>query len=154
MKITSSAFRNGGPIPRKYAEDGENLPPPLSWSDVPAGTRELMLICDDTDAPTPEPYTHWVVYGITPGQNEIPEGGLRGNSDAHEGVNSANQPGYLGPAPPPGDPPHHYHFRLYALDEPTNLPEQATRSAAQQAMAGRVLAQSELEGTYSRESGR
>lgn len=149
MRVSSSAFNNGDPIPRKYAEDGENVSPPISWSDVPDGAQELLLICDDPDAPTSEPFVHWVVYGLSPKRDGIPEGGLR-EGELRVGVNSDNEAAYLGPAPPPGDEPHHYHFRLYALDTQTELPVGVSRTALQEAMAGRVLAQSELEGTYSR----
>ncbi len=151
MHISSDSFSDGDPIPDKYTKDGENISPPLSWSEVPQGTKELLLICDDPDAPTPEPFVHWVVYGLAPDRKGIPEGGARdGAPDFHVGLNSRNETAYIGPAPPEGDDPHHYHFRLYALDEKTNLPDRATRTDLQEAMAGRVLAQSELEGTYAR----
>lgn len=149
MQITSAAFKDGEKIPRKYAKDGENVSPPLSWSDVPDGARELLLICDDPDAPSSEPFVHWLVYGLSPRRDGIPEGGL-GDGEIQLGVNSQDEAAYMGPAPPKGDPPHHYHFRLYALDEETDLPQGVSRTALQEAMAGRVLAQSELEGVYQR----
>lgn len=149
MRISSSAFDPNEPIPQKYTKDGDNLSPPISWSDIPDGAQEILLICDDPDAPTPEPFVHWVVYGLSPDRDGLPEGGP-GDSEIRVGVNSANEAAYMGPAPPPGDEPHHYHFRLYALDQLTELPEGASRTELQEAMAGRVLAQSELQGTYAR----
>ena len=51
ISITSTAFEAGKPIPKKYTGEGEDLSPPLAWSNVPKGTKELALICDDPDAP-------------------------------------------------------------------------------------------------------
>jgi Raf kinase inhibitor-like YbhB/YbcL family protein len=67
MKLSSPAFANRGRMPRKYTGDGEDMSPRLIWDDVPAGTREFMLVCDDPDAPTPQPWVHWVVYSIPAG---------------------------------------------------------------------------------------
>lgn len=153
MHVSSNAFGNGEAIPQKYTKDGQNVSPPISWTDVPDGAQELLLICDDPDAPSPEPFVHWVVYGLSPNREGIPEGGLD-DGEVRLGVNSANQAAYMGPAPPPGDQPHHYHFRLYALDAKTDLPQGISRTELQEAMAGRVLAQSEIEGTYGRPRGR
>lgn len=74
MTITSAAFKAGQPIPKKYTEDGGDLSPPLKWDGVPEGTQELVLIVDDPDAPTPQPWVHWVLYQIRPDVRELPEG--------------------------------------------------------------------------------
>ena len=74
IKITSSAFAQGHPIPKKYTGEGADVSPPLSWSELPEGTRELVLICDDPDAPVAEPWVHWVIYKIPAAAKGSPEG--------------------------------------------------------------------------------
>lgn len=150
MKLRSDAFQEGQPIPKKYTGEGEDVPPPLTWQEVPNSAKELVLICDDPDAPTPEPFVHWVLYGVKPGDGGIPEGGLPAQREAKTGMNSFKNEGYGGPMPPPGHGTHHYHFKLYALDQPINLPEGADRSAVDRAMAGHVIEDCELVGTYER----
>jgi len=147
MKITSSAFTAGGPIPRRYTGEGEDVSPPLAWDAVPDGTKEFALICDDPDAPLPEPWVHWVVYRIPPDVRSLPEGDI---GDAVEGRNSWGRIGYGGPMPPPGHGVHHYHFRLYALDAPLHLKPGTTKEDLLAAMAGHVLAEAEVVGTYRR----
>jgi len=147
MKVASSVFEAGDAIPRRYSGEGEDVSPPLSWEDVPAGTQEFALICDDPDAPLPEPWVHWAVYGIPPQARSLPEGEV---GSAVEGRNSWGRIGYGGPMPPPGHGVHHYHFRLYALDAPLDLKPGATKGDLLAAMAGHVLAEAEVVGTYRR----
>ena len=125
IKITSSAFAEGQQIPKKYTGEGQDVSPPLAWSDLPAGTKELVLICDDPDAPTDEPWVHWVIYKIPADVAGLPEGiarlpRLKNPAGALQGQNSwpkgQNNIGYRGPMPPPGHGVHHYHFKLYALE--------------------------------------
>lgn len=147
MNITSEAFAPGEPIPRQYTADGEDISPPLAWTGLPDGTRELALVCDDPDAPTPEPWVHWVLYGISPDADGLPEGGV---GAAIGGSNSWNTVGYRGPAPPPGHGTHHYHFTLYALDTALKLAPGATKGELLDAMVGHVLDSCELVGMYAR----
>ena len=74
IQITSPAFTQGHPIPKKYTGEGANVSPPLSWTGIPEGTKELVLICDDPDAPTPEPWVHWVIYKMPADTRGLPEG--------------------------------------------------------------------------------
>lgn len=91
LQIHSPAFTSLEHIPKQYTSDGENISPPLGWSGLPAGTQQLALICHDPDAPLPQGFTHWLIYGIGPTINQIASGG---DSKFTEGVNSTNQPGY------------------------------------------------------------
>jgi len=145
--MTSSVFDEGGRIPRAYTGEGKDASPPLSWGSLPDGVRELALICDDPDAPRAQPFVHWVLYGLPPNLTGLPEGGTGGGT---EGKNDFGRTGYGGPMPPPGHGPHHYHFRLYALDTTLGLKPDATQGDLLAAMEGHVLAQGELVGTYER----
>jgi Raf kinase inhibitor-like YbhB/YbcL family protein len=155
LTIKSEAFAAGEVIPRKYTGDGQDSSPPLTWSDPPAGTKELALIMDDPDAPTPEPWIHWVIYGISAGAGGLPEGvtpseRVQSPAGALQGKNSWSKTGYGGPAPPKGHGVHHYHFKVYALDSALNLDPGATKASLLSAMQGKILAQGELVGTYQR----
>jgi len=151
--LSSTAFKDGGRIPRKYTCDGEDVSPPLSWTTPPAKTAELALVCDDPDAPRGT-FVHWVLYGLPATTTSLPEAvptteTLPTLSGAKQGRNSAGRIGYMGPCPPSG-PPHHYHFILYALDAKLELKPGATEKELRAAMEGHVLGQAELVGLYSR----
>jgi hypothetical protein len=157
MKITieSSAFKHNETIPRKYTGDGEDLSPPLSWSGVPDGTKELALIMDDPDAPRPEPWVHWVLYKLPATVTSLPEGvatteTLSEPAGARQGKNTWPAIGYRGPAPPKGHGVHHYHFKLYALDTALDVQPGLTKDQLLAKMQGHILAEGELIGTYER----
>ena len=155
IKITSSAFASDQPISRKYTGEGQDISPPLSWENLPAGTKQIALICDDPDAPRPEPWVHWVIYAIPPDTAGLPEGvppepKLQNPSGAMQGRNTFGKIGYGGPMPPPSHGVHHYHFKLYALSKPLALQPGVEKSALLAAMQGVILAQGELIGTYER----
>ena len=147
LNLKSAAFTDGEAVPKKHTADGDDLSPPLTWDAGPSPTKEFALICDDPDAPTPEPWVHWVAYGIPGTRTSLPEGTAGG---APEGKNSWNRRGYGGPMPPPGHGTHHYHFKVYALDTPLNLRPGATKRQLLDAMKGHILDQGELVGTYER----
>ena len=113
MKLVSSAFADGAAIPRRFTCDGEDLSPPLQWSDAPEGTKSFVLLCDDPDAPGGT-WHHWAAYDIPPAVAEFAAGAAR-NKDKKQAVNDFRKAGYGGPCPPHGHGPHHYHFRLLAL---------------------------------------
>lgn len=146
MRIASSSFGNGGPIPKKYSCEGENLNPPLDISDIPKNTKSLALICDDPDAPAGT-WVHWVVWNIRPDIGEIVEGakGL-----GVEGSNDFMKTGYGGPCPPKGHGPHRYFFRLYALDAMLSLRPGSAKNDLEKAMEGHIIEKAELVGTYER----
>jgi Raf kinase inhibitor-like YbhB/YbcL family protein len=116
MRLRSSAFSDGAAIPRRFTCDGEDVSPPLQWSDAPAGNRSFVLLCDDPDAPAGT-WHHWAAYDIPADRTTLAEGaGRAGGKEAlKHAVNDFGRPGYGGPCPPPGHGPHHYHFRLLAL---------------------------------------
>ena len=155
MTITSLAFTAGQPIPKAFTGEGRDVSPALVWENVPAGTVELALICDDPDAPRPEPWVHWVIYKIPADAGGLPEGvptteRLNTPRGALQGRNTWPNVGYGGPMPPPGHGVHHYHFKLYALDAALDLAPGATKEQLLAAMKGHVLAEAELTGTYQR----
>ncbi len=148
LTISSPAFPASGTIPAKYTCSGNQTVPPLSWSGVPQGAGSLALIMDDPDAPSGT-FVHWVVYGMPPSASGIPEGGpAPGGSVA--GTNGARKTGYVGPCPPRGHGPHHYHFKLFALDSAFSHAPGATEAALLEAMRGHVLAQGETIGVFER----
>ena len=144
MKITSSAFQEGGNIPSKFSCDGADTSPPLQITDVPSGAKSLVLIVDDPDAPSGL-FTHWTAWNISPQTSTIAEGstpkGVQGTSDF-------GKSGYGGPCPPSGT--HRYYFKIFALDRELDLPSGAKRRQLDAAMKGHVIAQGELMGRYSR----
>ena len=155
ITITSASFVANSVIPKKHTGEADDTSPPLAWSGVPNGTRELALICDDPDAPRTEPWVHWVIYGISPGTQSLPEAvppreNLQEPQGACQGLNDFGKPGYGGPMPPRGHGTHHYHFKLYALDAQLNLPPRQTKKKLLEAMKGHIVAQGELVGTYER----
>lgn len=146
MLIASAAFERNTSIPAKYTCDGENVSPPLTFSGVPESAKSLAFIMDDPDAPRAT-WVHWTVWNIDPktiniAANSAPPGIV-------EGKTSSGKSGYGGPCPPSGT--HHYYFKLYALDTTLNLDESAEKQDLESAMAGHVLGQAELVGTYSKQ---
>ncbi len=151
LQIRSRAFVDGSVIPTEYTCSGADKSPPLSWTGAPASTRSFALIVDDPDAPRGT-FVHWVVYNMGPGTTDLPEGNPKSDpttKGAKQGVNSLDRIGYKGPCPPPGAP-HHYHFRLFALDSPLKLGPGATAVQVRQAIEGHVLASTELVGVFGR----
>jgi Raf kinase inhibitor-like YbhB/YbcL family protein len=144
LRISSSAFSEGGMIPAEFTCSGANQSPPLSWSDVPAGTKSLALILEDPDAPSGT-FVHWVVYDIRPTSGGFAAGTVEGR----EGFNTVRKSSYMGPCPPPG-PPHHYHFRLFALDTDLSLGSAPTAQQLRDAMQGHVKESADLVGTFGR----
>jgi Raf kinase inhibitor-like YbhB/YbcL family protein len=149
--LTSSAFKEGEPIPARYTCEGENLSPYLSWAGAPDGTVSFALIVEDPDAPIGV-FTHWILFNIPSSTGELKEG--TGNQvqtgiGALHGKNDMNKNMYGGPCPPPGKP-HRYQFTLYALDTTLDLAEGISRKQALAAIEGHVLAQNTLTGTFGR----
>jgi Raf kinase inhibitor-like YbhB/YbcL family protein len=144
MKITSSAFHEGGNIPSKFTCDGSDTSPPLQITGVPSEAKSLVLIADDPDAPSGL-FTHWLVWNIPPQTNSIAEGGA---PKGVHGTNDFGKSGYKGPCPPPGT--HRYSFKIFALDRELDLRALAKRSQVDAAMKGHVIAQGELVGRYAR----
>jgi len=150
LKLVSSSFDPGDPIPQVFSCDGSDISPPLSWSNVPEGTQSFALICDDPDAPVGT-WVHWVVYNIPADSRLLHENQPRSRelaSGAIQGTNSWGKLGYGGPCPPSGK--HRYYFKLYALSEALSLQPGATKDDLLVAMDGLILSETQLKGTYRR----
>ncbi len=146
IKITSSAFQEGGDIPSKFSRDGQDINPALRIEGTPSNAQSLLLIMDDPDAPVGL-FTHWLVWNIDPKTSEIAEKSVpRG---AVQGTNDYPTLGYGGPQPPSGA--HRYYFKIFALDQTLDLKPGAKRAEVDAAMRGHVIAQGELMGRYSRQ---
>jgi Raf kinase inhibitor-like YbhB/YbcL family protein len=151
MTLNSPAFKQDGQIPSKYTCEGEDVSPPLAWDGVPKGTKSLVLIIDDPDAPDPKApqrvWVHWVVYNILPDTKGLPENASKAGlpQGTAVGLNDFNKTEYGGPCPPIGR--HRYFHKLYALDITLDL-RRATKPEIEVAMKGHRLANAELIGTY------
>jgi Raf kinase inhibitor-like YbhB/YbcL family protein len=151
MKIISPAFADGAPVPVEHTCEGNGSSPGIAWSEVPVNTRSFALVCDDPDAPRGT-WVHWLLFNLpadavelapaVPPAPELPSG-------ARQGINDSGNVGYGGPCPPRGRP-HRYFFRLYALDCTLNLAPGVKRPELDHAMAGHVLADATLMGTFQR----
>jgi hypothetical protein len=152
LTLTSEAFTEGREIPAKYTCEGEDISPPLFWQGIPEGTKSLVLIVDDPDAPDPEApkmtWVHWVLYNLPPLDGKLPEGTCTTDLPAgtREGINDWRRTGFGGPCPPIGR--HRYFHKLYALD--TVLPDLGNplKEEVEAAMQGHIIAQTTLMGTY------
>lgn len=148
MNITSSAFSVGAMIPSKYTCDGQDISPPLSWNDEPKNTVSFVLIHDDPDAPMGT-WDHWILFNIDGKTTELAENvDVSTLSEIKLGRNSWRRNDYGGPCPPSGT--HRYFFKLYALDTKLDLPEGSNKQDIEKAMAGHILAETELMGKYKR----
>jgi Raf kinase inhibitor-like YbhB/YbcL family protein len=150
MRLTSPVFKHDGEIPSKYTCDGDDVSPPIEWSDIPSDARTLALICDDPDAPKKD-FSHWVLFNIPPtaaalpehvaARQELPDG-------SRQGTNDFGKVGYGGPCPPSGT--HRYRFTLYAIDTELRVPQASARNDVEAAMKGHVLETAQLTGAYTR----
>jgi Raf kinase inhibitor-like YbhB/YbcL family protein len=147
IRLTSTAFADGAAIPAQFSCDGDDVSPPLEWSDVPEGTRSLALLMEDPDA-SGGTFVHWSLFGIPPETT-----GLRSAqvpADAREGKNSFGDEGYGGPCPPEDDPRHRYVFMLYALRSPLDLDAGASPEEVRAAISDAATARGRLTGLFGR----
>jgi Raf kinase inhibitor-like YbhB/YbcL family protein len=146
LSLTSDAFQGGQPIPSEYTCDGADRTPRLKWGEPPAGTRSFALVIDDPDAPSGT-FRHWGVFDIPASARSIGGGQTAGT----EVANDFGKPGHGGPCPPKGHGPHHYHFKLFALDvDRLDVSPGAKVVDVENAAAKHAIAQGELVGTYER----
>lgn len=144
--VSSPAFADNAAIPVEYSCQGRNVPPPLRWENVPAGTESLALVVDDPDAPAGL-YVHWVVSGIPASTTELGPGPLP--EQASVSLNSSRKAEYLGPCPPAGTGVHHYRFQLYALGKPLTLAPTTAAQEATQNIAQAAIADARTVGVFS-----
>lgn len=155
LEVSSPSFSADGPIPAQFTGDGRDISPALSWSNLPSATAEVALIVDDPDAPTPDPWVHWVIYKIPADTGGLSEAIAKtieppDPTKAVQGRNSWGKIGYGGPAPPRGHGLHHYRFRLYAVDARLNLAPGLDKRALLAAMEGHIIGEGEVVGTFQR----
>jgi hypothetical protein len=152
LKVTSSAFQQGGSIPAKYTCEGQDVSPPLAWAGVPASAKSIAMIVDDPDAPDPAKpqrvYVHWVLYNIPGGISSLSENASKSGlpKGAVQGKNDWGKPQYGGPCPPIGR--HRYFFKVYALDTELTGLSGATKADVERAIKGHIVDSGELVGTY------
>lgn len=150
LRLQVDSLAMGALLPAGNSCKGSGTSPEVSWIGIPAGTKSLVLILDDPDAPSGI-FTHWLVYNIPPSADGIssdqPAAKVLGNG-AQQGVNTAGSRGYFPPCPPIGTT-HRYVFRLYALDAEIVQPT-ADRASVDAAMSGHVLEMSEFGTTFAR----
>jgi hypothetical protein len=157
LTLTSPAFTQGGGIPARHTCEGADVSPALAWSNVPHNAKSLVLIVDDPDAPDPAAprmtWVHWVLYNLPPSASGLPEGVGRDAlpKGTVEGLTDYKRTGWGGPCPPIGR--HRYFFKLYALDVLLATTPRQTKAQVERAMAGHVVAQAELVGTYEKRRG-
>ena len=150
IKVKSTVFGEGNPIPKRYTCDGLNVSPPLEMSGVQESAKSLAVICEDPDAPSGV-WTHWVIFNIPPESKTLPEGVEMDElfeDGSKQGLNDSGMVGYSGPCPPGGT--HRYYFRVYALDSKLDLPPRISKQELLNAMEGHVLDKGQLMGLYSR----
>ena len=161
ISVTSSAFDHHGMVPEANSASGDNVSIDLSWADLPEGTQQLALICDDPIVVEigmmEQPFVHWVMYNIPASASGLPAGlpsdatlEMNGLEGAVNGLNGLRRPGYFGPRPPANGQLHAYHFRVYALDDALNLEPGLGKAELLDAMEGHVLATGMLMGHYER----
>jgi hypothetical protein len=152
LSLRSSAFDDGGEIPREHTCEGNDTSPPLGWSGVPWDARSLVLIVDDPDAPDPAApkmtWVHWVLFNIPPDATGLAAAMTTGQlpDGTGEGLNDWQRTGYGGPCPPIGR--HRYVHKLYALDTVLPAMREPTKAEVEQAMEGHVVASAQLIGTF------
>ena len=145
LALESSAFVNGGTIPKRFGYKHGNISPPLHISNIPQGTVSLALIVDDPDAMAAvgKVWVHWVVCNIAPNsqfeEGKVPDGCVEGKTDFDE-------IGYGGPAPP--DKEHTYIFKIYALDQNLNAKRGITKSELESMIKGHIIDESTFTGRY------
>ncbi len=151
IDVKSDAFASNGNIPVEYSCDGKDVSPAIAWSGVPANAKTFAVICEDPDA-SAKIWSHWVIFNIPKAKTSLPrnvEKSARLSDSSMQGLNDMGKTGYAGPCPSKGKP-HHYYFRVYALDTNLNLDMNATRDTVLSAMQGHVLDEGRLIGIFGR----
>jgi hypothetical protein len=152
LELLSDSIDTSGQIDLRHTAYGDNLSPHLRWTRV-AGAGAYAIILEDPDAPMEKPFVHWLIWNIPGSLDSLPEGVPNNDRPitppgAIQGKNDNGSFGYFGPRPPAGTGVHHYHFQIFALDGPLTLKSDADIRALVDSMKGRVIADSELIGTY------
>ncbi len=153
LYVTSPAFGSGQTIPDLFTAFGKNVSPPVSWDGAPPGTQAYAVIMEDPDGHGPGPTLHWLAYNIPATAKGLVKD-IRNRAEPKspagitQGINAEGGIGYVGPHPPVGDPPHHYHIQVFALDQVLKVKPKASLEQVIAAMNERVLAEGEVVGTF------
>jgi Raf kinase inhibitor-like YbhB/YbcL family protein len=148
ITVTSRSFASGGTIPVDYSCDGKDVSPQLTWSAPPQGTKALVIVVDDPDAPSGT-FTHWLVIDLGADALTLAEGVDPSTLGAKVGANDFHNVRYNGPCPPKGEQ-HRYQFTVFASDAPLPLNEGATRADVDAALSGHVLGSGTLTALFAR----
>jgi hypothetical protein len=153
MRVTSQDFEGEGPLPERCTAGGDNATPSLAWEGVPPIAREMVIVCEDADAPLGRPFVHWIAYRIPPELGELAAGlpaanAVLGGPGIKQGINGRRRIGYDGPAPPRGHGKHRYYFQVFALREPIEFGEPPDREALFERLRDNVVGYGEIVGTY------
>lgn len=153
MYVSSPAVQAGQPIPEIYTGFGKDISPMVSWDGAPPEAAAYVLIMEDADAPGGEPAVHWLIYNIPGAAKGLPRnvrnrGEPKSPPGSMQGINYAGGVGYIGPKPPAGDKPHHYHIQVFALNRPLDVKPKADLDQVIAAMNDRVLAEGDVVGTF------
>ncbi len=151
IQVSSPAFQNMQPLADKYSSYFDDISPAISWSNVPANAKSIVVMVEDPDASL-KPVTHWLIANIAPTETGLPENVMKTEmmNSAMQGANQNGKIGYYGPMPPPADQPHKYHFQIFALDTMLKLPSGYNRQSLLDAIKNHVIAKGEIVGTYQR----
>jgi len=158
MTLKTTAFPDGGQIPARYTQAGDQVSPALTWTNAPPNTQSFVLHMHDLEVArnrTTDDQVHWLVWNIPASVTSLPEGVPQG-ADLKDGSHqiSASGPVYRGPGAPATGPMHHYTFEIYALDTKLDVPAAAdafeTRANVMKAMQGHVLGKAVYMGLFHR----
>src|ERR1700742_695499 len=142
VSLECPAFHDGEPIPGRFTADGDKISPPLIWRDLPEGTAAVVLVVEDPDAPSAEPFVHLIAINLPPDLGGVSEGTFKSpdhkGQDQMLGKNSYLRAAYLPPDPPTGHGSHSYVFQIFALSRPLALDGHPGRKAVVEAMQGIV----------------
>jgi Raf kinase inhibitor-like YbhB/YbcL family protein len=157
LKVNSGVFAEGDAIPPEFSSYDGGASFPLAWSEGPVGTKSYAVLVEDPDVKRAPPFVHWLLWNIPARETHLRQGvpakdKLDDPAGACQGATSIGKVGYFGPKPPAGDPAHHYHVQVFALDRVLDLPVGADRDELVAAIKGHVLASGELVGTFERAS--
>jgi hypothetical protein len=151
LRVLSSAFSAGHGLDDKYTQNGENMSPPIHWSQGPTGTQSFVVLAEDAGVDRHDPIVHWVIYNIPSNKQDLSQAiptSATLDDGTMQGKNVRGAAGYVGPKPPAGQT-HPYHFEVFALNTPLHLdPANADRNAVVAAMKNHVLAEGDLVAMY------
>ncbi|MFC1877221.1 YbhB/YbcL family Raf kinase inhibitor-like protein [Thermodesulfobacteriota bacterium] len=152
LKLLSTEFNDGDGVPTKFTCEGDDVSPPLKWTNPPLDTKSFAIILEDPeDATAPGGvFTHWTIFNIPSDTMELAENfSAKGKvpKGAKEGKNDFEKIGYGGPCPD-GSGKHKYRFTIYSLDQKLSLGSGISKTKLLESIQGHIIDQAELRGIY------